>query len=61
MIILKKKSLKIVAATKLHLMLGNFLLTLYCNMFKYYDRIVAIVNNTTTRDQEEKNIIFVIY
>ena len=27
----------------------------------HYDRIVAIVKNTTTRDQENKNKIFVIY
>jgi len=27
----------------------------------HYDKIVAIVKNTTTRDQEDINKIFVIY
>ncbi len=30
-------------------------------MPRSYDRIVAIVRKTITRDQEEKNKIFVIY
>ena len=31
------------------------------NASEHYDRIIAIVNKTRVRDQEEKNKIFTIY